>query len=473
MKFRWKLFFYMMTIVTLAYSISGSLMVTATFRITYDNKVEFAIDEHEILQDTFIMVLSHMSHSITEEIWRQVAKDLDDTSKRDAFYFWLGSEDGTEIYQSYSMRKEKVPVYKVDEGEKETGCYLYSDQSRYFLMTRSCISSDEGIVYLHIVQDISDVFKSRDDQLLIFYRIMAGVMLFTGLFSYIIAYHLTKPISRLSKVARMISDGDLTVRAKMDTTDEVGELAADIDEMAESLEANIEELNDAVRRQEDFVGNFAHELKTPLTSIIGYADMLRSRKLSQETVFSAANYIFTEGKRLEGMSFKLLELLVTKQQNITMKKIDAEYFFDEIKGALNPVMQKDGVNFEVDAEEGFLMADMDLLKSVLFNLADNGRKATSGSLDPCVVIKGKVEGTNYIISVTDNGSGIPKEEVDKITEAFYMVDKSRAREQGGAGLGLALCKQIMEVHEGTMNIISKEGEGTTFVLTLKGGSDYE
>lgn len=473
MKFKWKVFLCTMTIVTLAYSISGSLMVTSTFRITYDKEVEFAKEEHEILQDTFIMVLSNLSHSVTEEIWRQVAKDLDDTSAREDFYFWLGSEDGTEIYQSYSMRLEKVPVYRIEEGEKETGCYLYSDADRYFLMTRSYLSTDNGNVYLNIVRDISDVFESRNDQLWIFYRIMVVMMLLTAVFSYIIAYHLTKPLSRLSKVARKISEGDLTVRAGLESSDEVGELAADIDDMAESLEKNIEELNDAVRRQEDFVGNFAHELKTPLTSIIGYADMLRSRKLSQETVFGAANYIFTEGKRLEGMSFKLLELLVTKQQNITMKKIDAEYFFDEVKGALNPVMEKEGIELRVEAQEGFLMADMDLLKSVLFNLADNARKATSGVENASVTIKGEVCGKQYLILVVDNGSGIPKEEVDKITEAFYMVDKSRAREQGGAGLGLALCKQIMEVHEGTMEIKSIEGEGTTFVLTLKGGADHE
>ena len=136
-------------------------------------------------------------------------------------------------------------------------------------------------------------------------------------------------------------------------------------------------------------------------------------------------------------------------------------------------MEKESVNLCVEAEPGYLMADMDLLKSVIFNLADNARKATSEKEDAYINIKGKKTKEKYIISVTDNGSGIPKEEVDKITEAFYMVDKSRAREQGGAGLGLALCKQIMEVHEGTMEIISKEGEGTTFVLTLKGGADYE
>ncbi len=473
MKFRGKLFLCMMTIVTLAYSISGSMMVTSTFRITYDKEVEIAKEEHEIFQDTFIMVLSHLSQNVTEEIWRQVAKDLDDTSSRESFYFWIGGADESDIYQSNSMRREKVSVYRPQEGLDESGCYLYTDKERYFLMTRSYISTDNGNMYLNIIRDISDVFGSRQQQLLIFYQIMVVIMLVTAAFSYVLAYYLTRPLSKLSKVARDISEGHLTARANIEGSDEIGQLGADIDDMAENLEKNIEELNDAVRRQEDFVGNFAHELKTPLTSIIGYADMLRSRKLDQETVFSSANYIFTEGKRLEGMSFKLLELQVTKQAAIKLKPIDAEYLFDEIRGALMPLMNKENISLQMSVEEGFLMADMDLIKSVIFNLADNARKAIQQIKNPQISVIGKVVGENYCIRVCDNGTGIPKEELGKITEAFYMVDKSRAREQGGAGLGLALCKQIMEVHEGSMEIESRPGEGTTIVLLLKGGVCHE
>lgn len=473
MKFRWKLFLCMMTMVALAYSISGSLMVTSTFRITYDKEVEMAKEEHDILQDTFIMVLSHLTQNISEEIWRQVAKDLDDTSTRESFYFWLSNEYGYDIYQSNSMRREKIPVYQTEVGTPQGGCFLYSDQNRYFLMTRSYMITDAGDVYLNIIRDITDVFVSREEQILIVYRIMIVVMLFTAVFSYMTAYHLTKPLTGLSKVAKKISEGDLTVRAGIESTDEVGELAADIDDMAGHLEKNIEELNDAVRRQEDFVGNFAHELKTPLTSIIGYADMLRSRKLDQDTIFSSANYIFTEGKRLEGMSFKLLELMVTKQKEITLKKIDASYFFQEVEGALKPLMERENVTFCVEAEEGFLTADMDLLKSVVFNLADNARKALADTAAGNVTIRGSVEKEQYRICVSDNGKGIPKGELNKITEAFYMVDKSRAREQGGAGLGLALCKQIMEIHHGIMEFEAQDEGGTRVLLTLGGGAAYE
>lgn len=473
MKFKWKLFLCMMTIITLAYSISGSLMITSTFRMTFDREVEMAKEEHEILQDTFIMMLSHLTQNVSEEVWRQVAMDIDATSARDQFYFWLESENENDIYLSNSMRSDKVPVYKMETESSHRGCYLYSDNERFFLMTRSFIISDSKDIYLNIVRDVTEIFNSRNNQLFLFYKIMLLNLILIAGFSYFIATHLTKPLSRLSSVAREISQGNLSSRAGFTSADEVGQLANDIDEMAENLENNIEQLNDAVRREEDFVGNFAHELKTPLTSIIGYADMLRSRKLDDETRFSFSNYIFTEGKRLEGMSFKLLDLIVTKKKSITLKKINANYFFDEVKTALLPLMEKEKVDFQVKNEEGFIMADLDLLKSVLFNLSDNARKASKGSSEPRVHINGKVENDCYMIEISDNGVGIPKEELDKITEAFYMVDKSRAREQGGAGLGLALCKQIVELHEGRMEFVSEIGKGTSIFIELKGGSADE
>lgn len=107
MKFRSKLFLVMMTIVILAYSVSGSLMITSTFKMTYNKELDIAREEHEILQDTFVMLLSHLPETLSEEIWRQVAKELDDTSTREFFYFWLSSEGGEEIYQSNSMRRKR------------------------------------------------------------------------------------------------------------------------------------------------------------------------------------------------------------------------------------------------------------------------------------------------------------------------------------------------------------------------------
>ncbi|MBR5944817.1 MAG: ATP-binding protein, partial [Lachnospiraceae bacterium] len=139
-----------------------------------------------------------------------------------------------------------------------------------------------------------------------------------------------------------------------------------------------------------------------------------------------------------------------------------------VSGALTPLMESTGMDLSVNFEPGIISADIDLIKSVIFNTADNARKANEAAGRTKVSIDGHLDGDKYIISITDEGTGIPEDELDKITEAFYMVDKSRARKQGGAGLGLALCKQIMEQHGGTIAFESKLGEGTKIILTLNG-----
>ncbi len=220
------------------------------------------------------------------------------------------------------------------------------------------------------------------------------------------------------------------------------------------------------RRQEDFIGSFAHELKTPLTSIIGYADMLRSSQLDEEHRFLAASYIFTEGKRLESLSLKLLDLLVLKNGEITRRPVEAGPFLKELEGMLRPVMKAEDIRLKVKYEDGVFVGDRDLVKTVLINLADNARKAIDGG--GTIVIIGKPEKEGYAFYVRDTGKGIPREEIRRITEAFYMVDKSRSREKGGAGLGLSICQEIVLLHKGKMEFSSVPGEGTMVRVTIPG-----
>lgn len=474
MKYKWKVFLSIMAVVMIAYSICGSLMILSTFRSTFHKEVEFAKEEHEILQKTFAMIVAPLSqNSISGVIWQQVAQQLDVTSDRESLYYWIADEDSSLLYQSNGMRTAKMALYRENEKNVENGCYIYVTDRKYYLMTSSEMNTQDTRVYLNTVREITDIFVSRTEQMAIFYRIMAFVVVITGIISYVIAYHITKPLTILSDVARKIAEGDLSVRTNIFEAGEVGDLAVDIDDMAEKLEKNIADLNEAVRRQEDFVGNFAHELKTPLTSIIGYADMLRSRRLDADTTFESANYIFTEGKRLEGMSFKLLDLMVTKQNETQLKAVNAQYLQDEIRGALTPMLEKERIEFSVQLQNGYMMADLDLIKSVFFNMVDNARKALIQIAEPKIKIEGYPKENFYHIIISDNGKGIPNQEIEKITEAFYMVDKSRAREQGGAGLGLALCKQIMMIHQGEMEIDSVLGSGTRIILKLQGGASDE
>ena len=222
----------------------------------------------------------------------------------------------------------------------------------------------------------------------------------------------------------------------------------------------------AAKRQEDFIGSFAHELKTPLTSMIGYADMLRSREMSEEERFLAANYIFKEGKRLEALSLKLLELLVVRHQEMERKTVPIKWLAEDIEGILRPSLEKTGIELKVLVEEAYLHLEPDLMKTVLLNLLDNGRKAIEGK--GILILMGRREKKGYTLYVKDSGKGMPQVEISRITEAFYMIDKSRARQQGGAGLGLSLCAEIIKRHHGTLEFQSIEGEGTIAKVFLPG-----
>lgn len=235
----------------------------------------------------------------------------------------------------------------------------------------------------------------------------------------------------------------------------------------DQLEAENQSLSDVAERREEFIASFAHELKTPLTAIIGYADMLRSRDMTPKNRFTAAGYIFSEGKRLEALSLKLLDLIVTGKQAIEKKRYDAPYFIREIAAVAVPSLAADGMTLEMRWEQGEVYIEPDLFKTLLINLIDNARKASHKG--QTVELYGKAEDGGYAFYVRDHGRGMKKDDLDRITEPFYMIDKSRSRAQNGAGLGLALCQRIAELHGSQLEYESEPGKGTTVRVFLKGG----
>jgi signal transduction histidine kinase len=237
------------------------------------------------------------------------------------------------------------------------------------------------------------------------------------------------------------------------------------------LERGIENLENVASRREEFIGSFAHELKTPLTAIIGYADMLRSKEMAPKSRFTAAGYIFSEGKRLEALSLKLMDIIVAGKQEFEPKRFEVGYFIRSVAAVTVPSLSNDGQTLDMRWEPGEIEVEPDLFKTLMINLVDNARKA--GHKGDVIELFGKAEDGGYALYVRDHGRGMPREELDRITEPFYMIDKSRSRAQNGAGLGLALCQRIAELHGTRLEYESEEGKGTTVRILLKGGPSVE
>ncbi len=221
-------------------------------------------------------------------------------------------------------------------------------------------------------------------------------------------------------------------------------------------------LSRAAREKEDFAANFAHELKTPLTSVIGYAELLYRKELPPDERKQAAWYIWNEGMRLEALSHKLMELTASGHEDMALMWVPAEGLLQDGTETLEPVLEKKGIRLELRAEDAYVQADGDLFKTLLSNLIDNSVKAGSSRIE----VTGRREKKRYRVTVADDGCGMPGQELPRITEAFYMIDKSRSRKHHGAGLGLALAEKIAQLHGGSLEFESREGEGTKVSLCL-------
>ena len=322
------------------------------------------------------------------------------------------------------------------------------------LITTSLLTLYGGTYSLTCLNDITDMLREAETGLQRFRWILAAVLGAAVAATAALSVYMTRPLRRISRTARQLAD------------DELGDLAQNFNAMADALEARLRELADAAQRQKEFTASFAHELKTPLTSVIGYADTLRSRTLPSEMQFEAANAIYTEGKRLERMSFALLDLFALERSEPSFSRVQTGALAASVRKSCEYRLVRQKQSLQCDVEEAAVWGEPELLRTLLLNLLDNAHKASPpGAI---LRLRGRVVPSGYLFCVADPGRGIPPEELSRITDPFYMVDKSRARAAGGAGLGLTLCRKIAEVHGSSLRFESVVGEGTHVSFLLKG-----
>ncbi len=323
-------------------------------------------------------------------------------------------------------------------------------------------SSLQGGLQLATAYDLTDLYRGRDAELRRFLLLEAAVLAAGAAVTVVFARRMTRPLRTLTTASAEIADGDYARRTGLHTGDEIETLSSSFDKMADAVQEKITALQADVRQREDFMGAFAHELKTPMTSIIGYADMLRTIQASPAEQYEAAGAIYHEGRRLEALSGKLLALLGLGEETITLQPTALAALWPRLQAACP------GVPLQLPACDAAVQADADLLLDLLCNLVGNAVKASEPGQP--VEVRAADNGDTVTLTVADHGCGIPQSEISRVTEPFYMVDKSRARKQGGSGLGLALCKRIAEVHGSDLHIESTPGEGTRVSVILRKGA---
>lgn len=295
---------------------------------------------------------------------------------------------------------------------------------------------------------------------------LAGFIL-SVLFAFgllIILNRIFRPLKEISQTSKEIANGGYETRLPVSGDDELTEMSQNFNHMAEEIQRQITELKDAADKKQQFVDNFAHEIRTPLTAIYGYAEYMQKAALSEDDRLSALDYIMSESRRLQTVAFQLLELANLQNNQITFEELKVSSLFETVNQTLHGKLEEKDVQIEFRIEIETIHGDFCLMESLLINLIDNAIKAcTKGGH---IIVSAAKEAGRKTICVRDNGKGMTPEVLSQITEPFYREEKSRNRSDGGAGLGLALCKQIALSHNAELSFNSDPGEGTTAKITF-------
>ena len=406
---------------------------------------------------------------------------------RDSFFYIYF--DGEKVYtdDKSDARISDTLFKNLTTGNKN---YVIKEESqKHYIYVTSQSVIDEKNLWIVSKCDASEAYTLLDEQINYFRLIIIVILIAESAAMYFISRYMTKPLEKLNHVSEEIAQGDYATRVNVKSHDEIGLLAQKFNIMAQAVSDHVDELNDMVHRREQFVADFTHEIKTPMTSIIGYADTMRSMELPREEQMMALGYIFSEGKRLESMSQKLFELIYLRRHDIEKARVHMADLCAEMVKVVEPAYENRHLTIETDIEDTVLTVNRELLVTALVNLMDNARKASEEGQQVEVTGKfvdsracniandktdiGEAESTDdekcmtaYEICIIDHGIGMTREQAAKICDEFYMADKSRARKEGGAGIGMSLVAIILEHHNAVLSVESEPGCGTTMRILL-------
>lgn len=463
MKFSFKMVFGTCLIIAICFSLGGIFMIQRNFQVAYENAVESYSKQHIVNRyslESNIRNAMESGKAFSDRLVNEYADKMTNygNEKRELI---IENQEGKVVFSSIKNIDRKIKSY---EQRKEGYYEIYEIGEREFFLIGSKIKISDNMITVINRFDMSDTFSERKRQTNTFIVVNIGIVFAAIMMVWILSYFLTKNIKKLSETSALIANGKYHIRTDIKSHDEIGELSKNFDIMANSVEEHIEKLQQDVEAREQFVSDFSHELKTPMTSMMGYSKMLLGDNLTKAERVKAEEYIYRECKRLKRLSKTLLKMLGISEENLEYKWIYTELVVETIEKICGESMKYS--RLKVDMEEGQIFGDADLFLTLIRNLIENGDKACEEVENGTVKLIGKNLQDQYRITIIDNGCGMEKTEIAKVTQAFYMIDKARARNTGGNGMGLNICQKICSVLDIKMSISSGIGKGTKIQLDI-------
>ncbi|MBK5243331.1 HAMP domain-containing sensor histidine kinase [Clostridium sp.] len=398
--------------------------VSFSFKMDIEREIEalqnINLEYANSLANSIEMLENHTDES--DSVLKFVAKNLYTSMSNHHVIYQVLSKDNV-IYNSRLLNLNKN-LPELPEAEQIFLEYYQEDQKNYIVITSSVEIYDQSY-FISTILGVTEVYAQRDTLVQRYSLLLLIILTLLALGLYLLVKSFEKNVRISEKIAQV-------------------EAASKI--------------------QEEFTASFAHECRTPLTSIIGYSDMLLTMDLNKEEQIESLEYILGEGKRLERLINQMMVLTNLRDDEITIENVEIQSLLSETYNLLNNQMQLKGINFTVEYEPGTILGVEDLYLSILINILDNARKAVEYKGN--IYLSGKHTSTTYKIVIKDDGCGMDSKVLEKMMEPFYMADQSRTRREGGAGLGMAIVSRIVKRLDIHLEVESTVDKGTTFTLDI-------
>ncbi|MBD8521121.1 sensor histidine kinase [Lysinibacillus fusiformis] len=371
--------------------------------------------------------------------------------------YYIRIYETTDQFQSYGELKGQNPFLVTTEQVKKVldgGRVQVNGIDTIFLGLPIKTEMGSKAVFVEPLTSSSTLFFIKFVVTFLICSLLAGSLLIL-----IAAIFLVRPIKKLTEATRLIAAGDFNVKLNIKQKGEIGTLARSFEEMMHDLQ-QLEQM------RREFVANVSHEVQSPLTSISGFAIALKQVDIPDDERSSYLDIIITETARMSKISDSLLKLSLLESQSLQMRlaTLSLDEQIRRVIVAIQPQWSARNIQFDLDLQPTKIMADHDQLNQVWINILGNAIKFSKDGARINVKIKQNIK--NVTIRISDSGIGILPEDQKRIFDRFFKADRSHSQIYEGSGMGLAIVKQIVSLHQGDILVESEYGRGTTFIVIL-------
>lgn len=380
---------------------------------------------------------------------------------------WIISPQGTIIANSRKpLNSEFINIEGFNPASNSHS--FYSTGNFYGMFSENTLSvvypitsgiTVKGYIALHT--SMTQITQSRDKILNISYISLCVIFVLSTIILIAFTYMVFLPLRKITAATNEYANGNFKHQISINKDDEIGRLAHSLNFMASELDASEE-------YQKKFIANISHDFRSPLTSIKGYLEAILDGTIPPEMQEKYLNIVLTETARLNKLtqSMLLLNNLNAKELMLEKTNFDINTVIKDTAASFGGSCMAKNLSIELilTGKSLYVFADMSKIQQVLYNLIDNAIKFSNNN--STIYVETTEKNEKVLISVKDTGIGIPKDSINQIWDRFYKIDASRGKDKKGTGLGLSIVKEIIQVHNENINVVSTEDVGTEFIFTL-------